>query len=556
METETQHAPDGEFSHSPWVEVGAFASPQHSPPMPEYSGFDFGTSTMVMDSPYGMSMPPPYATMPLPMPAHSWPSMLATNPPFPETGMHVSAHASVSPTTPMLQVRKTSTGGSTPRRTLTDEDRRQMCLYHEENKTAKQTDIGGEHVVVLKYYGTRADSSLQRCLEWNEGTFCNVFLVIKSNAFFSSTVSKVLRQKEKYLNPDDGSRSAIKRAKGRVPDIEKALANWAKNYQSHGYPLNDQLIKEKALFFASTCGCPEGKEKVCTTAWLEKFKHKNNLLGAKVRRGSAPRSNSNSPTRINTNFGSALQSPTGTSPASPVDGFGSPLSPKSQEGIKRDVVDTLSDVTGGYQLGYSNSAGSIDTCSSAGMISPTSTLLSESPFSPTSQSRLSNNSNRPRSQTFPLPIDPNLLSADEHVQQPSKDKSNQPSLSIATLESPLKLDESKSLFDSPKLIKRNQSNPEFKIKSMPPSSSNPISPISTPGSPTQEEARSALELLINYFEHRPATLANHEYVTMGRLMERLELTRGPAGMMNGLPRIDEHEDAPRLTKKRSIHNLG
>ncbi|KAK4953485.1 hypothetical protein LTR66_013643, partial [Elasticomyces elasticus] len=200
---------------------------------------------MVMDSPYGMSMPPPYATMSLPMPAHSWPSMLATNPPFPETGMHVSAHASVSPTTPMLPVRKTSTGGSTPRRTLTDEDRRQMCLYHEENKTAKQTDIGA-------LFGVER-----------------------------STVSKVLRQKEKYLNPDDGSRSAIKRAKGRVPDIEKALANWAKNYQSHGYPLNDQLIKEKALFFASTCGCPEGKEKVCTTAWLEKFKHKNNLLGAK-----------------------------------------------------------------------------------------------------------------------------------------------------------------------------------------------------------------------------------------------------------------------------------
>ncbi|CAI7600758.1 unnamed protein product [Penicillium bialowiezense] len=510
METETQHAPDGEFSHSPWVEVGAFASPQHSPPMPEYSGFDFGSSTMVMDSPYGMSMPPPYANMPLPMPSHSWPSMLATNPPFPETGMHVSAHTSVSPTTPMLPVRKTSTGGSTPRRTLTDEDRRQMCLYHEENKTAKQTDIG------------------------------------------------VLRQKEKYLNPDDGSRSAIKRAKGRVPDIEKALANWAKNYQSHGYPLNDQLIKEKALFFASNCGCPEGKEKVCTVAWLEKFKHKNNLLGAKVRRGSAPRSNSNSPTRINTNFGSALQSPTETSPTSPpIDGFGSPLSPKSQEGIKRDVTDTLPSMMGGYQLGYSNSTASLDTSCSAGMISPTSTLVSESPFSPASQSRLSNIPNRPRSQTFPLPIDPSLLSADENMQQPTETKVNPPPLSIATLESPLELDESKHMFDSPKTIKRNQSNPEFKIKSMPPPSSNPISPISSPGSPTQEEARRALELLLIYFEHQPAGLANNEFVTMGRLMERLDLTRSPLGTgLNGLPRIDEHEDIPRLSKKRSIHNLG
>jgi hypothetical protein len=148
METETQHAPDGEFPHSPWVEVGAFASPQHSPPMPEYSGFDFGPSSMIpVDSSYGMSIPPPYATMPLPMPSHSWPSMLATHSPFPETGLsHVSAPTSMSPTAAVQPVRKTSTGGSTPRRTLTDEDRRQMCLYHEENKTAKQTDIGGKHI--------------------------------------------------------------------------------------------------------------------------------------------------------------------------------------------------------------------------------------------------------------------------------------------------------------------------------------------------------------------------------------------------------------------------
>lgn len=45
----------------------------------------------------------------------------------------------------------------------------------------------------------------------------------------ASTVSKVLRQKEKYLFQDDGSRSPIKRAKGRSPDVERALAVWAKN---------------------------------------------------------------------------------------------------------------------------------------------------------------------------------------------------------------------------------------------------------------------------------------------------------------------------------------
>lgn len=143
METETHHAPEGEFPHSPWVELGAFTSPQHSPPMPEYSGFDYGPSLMAVDGPY-MSIPPPYTSMPLPMPSHSWPSMLATHSPFHENGLpSAPVPTSVSPSAP-APLRKSSTGGSTPRRTLTDEDRRNMCLYHEENKTAKQTDIGGK----------------------------------------------------------------------------------------------------------------------------------------------------------------------------------------------------------------------------------------------------------------------------------------------------------------------------------------------------------------------------------------------------------------------------
>lgn len=385
------------------------------------------------------------------------------------------------------------------------------------------------------------------------------------NLTCNSTVSKVLRQKEKYLNPEDGSRSPIKRAKGRVPDIEKALSNWARNYQRQGYPLNDEMIKEKALFFASTCGCPEGKEKVCTTAWLEKFKHKNNLLGAKVRRGSTEiRSGSNSPTHLNTDFGSALQSPTGPSPTSPIDGFGSPLSPTSQEGMKRDMTE-LPDLTGGYQHGYSKSTTSIDT-SSAGMVSPTSTLVSDSPFTPTSQSRLpaaNSNTSRPRSQTFPLvPIDPTLLDADEITDPHRQKRELQQSLSVSTLQSPLEMEDSKVAMcpiHPTNVIKRNRSNPEITTKSMPPpSKSTTTSPVSSPGSPTQDEARRALELVMSYFDHQPAGLAAQEYMTIGKLMERLDLAKSQSGfLLGGLPRIDEHEDIPiqRVTKKRSIHNL-
>jgi hypothetical protein len=407
---------------------------------------------------------------------------------------------------------------------------------------------------------------VQHCSESREGTIAtSLFFLFGFNLTSNSTVSKVLRQKEKYLNPEDGSRSPIKRPKGRVPDIEKALSNWARNYQRQGYPLSDEMIKEKALFFATTCGCPEGKEKVCTAAWLEKFKHKNNLLGAKVRRGSTEiRSGSNSPTQLNTDFGSALQSPTGPSPTSPIDGFGSPLSPTSQEGIKRDMAE-LPDLTGGYQHGYSKSTTSLDT-SSAGMVSPTSTLVSDSPFTPTSQSRLpaANSNNRPRSQTFPsVPIDPTLLSADEVTGPHPQKRELQESLSVSILQSPLEMDDPKPAtcpVHQTNVIKRNRSNPEITTKSMPPpSKSTTISPISSPGSPTQDEARRALELVINYFDHQPSGLAAQEYMTIGKLMERLELAKSQAGfLLGGLPRIDEHEDVPipRMTKKRSIHNLG
>jgi hypothetical protein len=62
---------------------------------------------------------------------------------------------------------------------------------------------------------------------------------------------------------------------------------------------------------------------------------------------------------------------------------------------------------------------------------------------------------------------------------------------------------------------------------------------------------------MNYFQHQPAGLAAQEYVTIGKLMERLELAKNHQGpLLGGLSRIDEHDDVPRVTKKRSIQNIG
>ncbi|KAF7592570.1 hypothetical protein BBP40_012730 [Aspergillus hancockii] len=381
--------------------------------------------------------------------------------------------------------------------------------------------------------------------------------------------SEVLRQKEKYLNPDDGTRSPIKRAKGRVPDIEKALSNWVRNYQRHGYPLNDEMIREKALFFANTCGSPDGKEKVLSSSWLEKFKHKNNLLGMKSRKGSfSAKSDSGSPTRlsINSAIASAVQSPSVLSPISPT-GFATPSPLSPSQGQEHFKPDSLSDLLGDYQSTHTKSTISIDTTSSisAGVTSPTSTFVTDSPFTPASQSRNSftdYNPNRPRSQTFPLiSVDPSVMLADDASDQLSP----KTCLPQATLqESPLEDNYDPKVIpnlDTPSVtIKRNRSNPEIKAKSIYPPlfpKSATVSPVSSPGSPTQDEARRALELVMNYFEHQPTGLGAQEYVTIGKLMERLELANSQQTTLpGGLTRIDEHEDGPYLHKKRSIRSLG
>ncbi|RMJ21864.1 hypothetical protein PHISP_07273 [Aspergillus sp. HF37] len=423
-----------------------------------------------------------------------------------------------------------------------------MCLYHEDNKTAKQTDIG-----VL--FGVER-----------------------------STVSKVLRHKEKYLNPDDGSRSPIRRAKGRVPDIGKALSNWARNYQRQGFSLTDEAIREKALFFVSTCGFSEGKSRDLSTKWLERFKQKHRLAGAKSRKNSSDtRSESESPPRLSVHpTGSAVQSSDSASPTTSPTGFASPspLSPsQSQVNIKQEeFTDSLTDFAGVFHHDNSKSTTSIDTSHSfsTSFTSPSSTLISDSPFTPGSQSRIpstDSNSSRPRSQTLPhAMVEPCMVPSEDPVDKAlPRNVAAQQQPPVSILESPVEKASSPKTTgvdtSNANAIKRNRSNPEIRTKSIYPptfSKSTTVSPVSSPGSPTQDDARRALELVISYFQHQSTGLGAQEYMAIGKLMERLELAQSQQNMLpGGLTRIDEQDDAapppppspPHVSKKRSIHDL-
>lgn len=170
MDAEGSHPQESEFAQSPWVDMGGFPHTQaHSPPL-DYHGFGYGV--LPLDPAYGVSIPPPYASLPLTLPSNTWPSMLTPQSQFPEGSVPpvpIPPTSTVSPPAPAPPPRKSSTSSSTPRRTLTDDDRRRMCLYHEEHKTAKQTDIGGELPLYSHHMRLGLTSSSQHFLAWNAG---------------------------------------------------------------------------------------------------------------------------------------------------------------------------------------------------------------------------------------------------------------------------------------------------------------------------------------------------------------------------------------------------
>ncbi|KAK2753663.1 hypothetical protein FQN55_000026 [Onygenales sp. PD_40] len=478
MDTETQPQ-DHDFGASQWVDIGGYTASQHQSPISEFNGYSYGSSPI-------MPMEPAY-----------------------------------TPITP---------APSTPRRTLTDNDRRRMCLYHEENPHVKQTEIG-------------AMFGVER-----------------------STVSKVLRQKEKYLYPDDGSRSPIKKSKGKFPDIERALSNWARNHQRHGGQLSDAMIKEKALFFASTVGGPEGHQKVLSSSWLEKFKQKNYLMGSQSRKGSIDTVNElESPGTAQSTTSLSSQTPNGLSPLSPSGTTTpSPLSPKQKQvPLKQESFDgTLSEYGSEFRHSHSQSTSSIDKKPniSASVTSPGSIVFSDNPFSPGGHSQvhdLGSNPSRPRSQTFPIAgAEPGTVpnGSSDHV---SPKNIFQPSTSPTAANEdqgnarPASSDSSS--------IKRNRSNPEIKTSMQPPPlpKSSTVSPINSPGSPTPDEARQALNLVVSYLNMQSnSSLGHAEYKAIATLMEKLDLAQAQAaGQPRALQRIDEHIDGPRVSKKRSIHTL-
>ena len=130
----------------PWDHV--YPHSHHGTPAQEYSGFNFSTPQMPMEpGAFSNSMqhrPMAPQLQPLIMP--QWPSMLNSHahhgiqPIYPQPVQPLQSMPMGQLQTPISAISARS--APTPRKTLTDNDRKRICQYAEEHPNAKQTEIG------------------------------------------------------------------------------------------------------------------------------------------------------------------------------------------------------------------------------------------------------------------------------------------------------------------------------------------------------------------------------------------------------------------------------
>jgi hypothetical protein len=343
---------------------------------------------------------------------------------------------------------------------------------------------------------------------------------------------------------DDGSKSPVRKAKGKFPDIERALSNWARGRQRQGMPVTDSLIKEKLRYFASTVGSPDSHLKANNTSWLEKFKHKNGLSGSKSRKGSVAEE---SEATSNPESGSHTPNISPTSPGTRKDRSPSAMSiMKDDKDAKSESPDQFNDYAPGHKAFHSIGSAFTEAGHSSfspGPTSPTSPFFGDhNPFAPPGQSQGGEGFQRPRSQTFPI------LGL-SYASPPSSEALTPKYMSSTTLESPAELisagPSDSGLPSLPSPGEGSRIDPLSPPLGLPVQSSSPLTPASSigipPSSPTLEDTRRALEVVMNFFQHQPnGVVEPQEYMVMGKLMEKLKIQpiRGRE-MPGGMYRIGE-----------------
>lgn len=308
---------------------------------------------------------------------------------------------------------------------------------------------------------------------------------------------------------DNESRSPITRRKKKVPQIKKAVANWVRNSQHQGIDVTRTEIERRAKLFAANCATSDEKQKIFNPGWVDEFLRNENLTVCSSLENSAD---------IVVSDGESKPPipPTGPTPC---------LLPSLGQGLKDEVGDSAFNFSGYFAQHDHPSATDPTLPSSAGTTTPALPLFSESLYAPTTaHSRhpsISSAAGGRLSQTFAGDADIENKNGDIYSIADSKHSTNGP-FSGTVLGSPLdeKLEEQNPTdtcdVTSKGSVSHHESNADLKStgRTMQPPRLPPV---------TQDEARDALELVIDYFDSELGLkLRKQDYKTLGKLREKLE----------------------------------
>lgn len=327
-----------------------------------------------------------------------------------------------------------------------------------------------------------------------------------------------------------------KKNKIKLPDVERTLANWARNQQKKGQSVStDELRKQVQMF---TSGRTD-QQTFTTTEWLEKFQRRY-LSG---REDTAETSTSHSETLDSSPVSSnGLVSP--------------PMSAIEEADQKYRFMTKSEDVFSFDALEYEDSPTLPHGFASDGIIGSgtmTSPLSPEMNRDYVAQSFIEEVHPRQRSMTLPH------LAAAPPKRLITKDV---PPLPVRSLTS---VNDIKNVSIDPRqTMKRHKSVPdihdtEVRYSSMQPPPlprSNEMSPVSPSTSVRQDEAFLALDNIKRLLEQRPDVAEADDYVMIGKLMEKLKLLRSRSPSATPILPGGMHSlnltDSPRLSKKRTV----
>jgi hypothetical protein len=369
-----------------------------------------------------------------------------------------------------------------------------------------------------------------------------------------------LRNKDKYLNSEERSNSPVKRTgKGKGISTEKTLSNYVQLSKRKGIMVTKEMLLEKLRLFnsAATGDLTEST----SSAWVDKFMSKHNIgSGRLIRRASE----ANIPDSMRASGSPSLapsQPRSAISPASPSGHLSpSPLSANKSDEDKEGMnsfIDFAAD--GAYKHSSSQSTASLSSAFTetatpsfpGSAISPTASFnFSPDPnigsFLGGDQRQLPSHGagfQRPRSQTFPT-LDLEYMNQSQST-EPATPKYHVPSTAPSSALESSTAGPSFSFEQavSPPQLRHSSSNGSIAGRSTTtPVTSSAVG--SSPGSPTQEDARRAADTLLSFITNASGFVDQNEYFAVVRLTEKLrihqsQLAKAAAHGMGGLSQIPE-----------------